>query len=51
MTEPLCKNCGHAKSLHFKWNAYVPGKCDFQYDLCSCRNYEPSTTTREGSGE
>lgn len=36
-----CANCGHSKSLHFKVDAYVPGKCDYQYDLCGCRNFVP----------
>jgi hypothetical protein len=36
-----CANCGHERSLHFDPNAYVPGKCNFQYDLCGCRDFQP----------
>jgi hypothetical protein len=38
---PKCKNCGHSRYDHFDPNAYVPGKCNYGYDLCGCRNYEP----------
>jgi hypothetical protein len=42
MTEELCVNCGHAKSLHPPWctDPYIPGTCNFQYDLCSCREFK-----------
>lgn len=42
----LCDNCGHAKSLHPPWchDPYIPGTCNFQYDLCSCKEFKSKTT-------
>jgi hypothetical protein len=40
----ICRNCNHDRDLHFRRNAYVLGKCDFQYDLCSCTHFEPGGT-------
>lgn len=43
MTEELCASCGHAKSLHPPWchDPYIPGTCNFQYDLCTCPEFKP----------
>lgn len=37
----ICLNCAHSRALHFDPNAYIPGKCNHQYDLCNCTNFVP----------
>ena len=48
---PDCRHCGHSYATHHRTDGYKPyGYCNYQHDLCGCKNYEPALAPAVAGG-